>query len=315
MDGLLCDGREAVLTLFNAKVKDVSNGKEVWVKKAQYMPMVEGFKKKAFESGKIESLSIQVVRENDTYDYELGDNERIIHKPALKQRGEIIAAYSIAKLSNGSISREWMGLEEIEEVRKRSKSPDYGPWKSDYSEMCRKTVFRRHYKSLPKTPEADTLIMHDNDTYNVDDYTREVITQEPVASKTESLKAKLKNKIPADASEVSSPAGVVGEATPQKDGQAKISPGTNSSPVPDPSPKPLPAMKVPALPDGSGANWDAWGDIYLKEVAEAPHQEWLQKFMKDNESRMSNLRRVTPALADRLSDALIARIDSFNNVG
>lgn len=150
-DGLLPDGREAALVMFSGK--------------AQYMPMVEGLIKKVRNSGEVGNISVQVVKEHDAFDYELGDNEQITHKPALKDRGNTIGAYSIVTLKNGEKSREWMSVEDIEAVRKRSRTSDKGPWKTDYDEMCRKTVFRRHYKRLPKSTDLDGAIRADDEMY------------------------------------------------------------------------------------------------------------------------------------------------------
>lgn len=160
-DGLMPDGREGAIVAFNRNVgtKDAPR----WEKHAQWMPMVEGLRKMVRNSGEISNISVQVVRENDNFDYQLGDREFIDHKPAKKNRGSIIGAYSIATLKDGEKSREYMDIDEIEAIRGRSKSKDSGPWKTDYSEMCRKTVFRRHYKSLPKSTDLDKVIEHDDD--------------------------------------------------------------------------------------------------------------------------------------------------------
>jgi recombination protein RecT len=149
--GLIPDGREAALVPFKGKV--------------QFMPMVEGLMKQVRNSGEIANISVQIVKENDEFDYELGDNERIVHKPALKGRGEIIGAYSIVTLKNGEKSREWMDIEELLAIRDRGAKN--GPWVTDPGEMCRKTVFRRHYKRLPKSTDLDDLIREDDEITGV----------------------------------------------------------------------------------------------------------------------------------------------------
>lgn len=178
-DGLLCDGREAVLNVYNTKIKD--GNQESWIKKVQYMPMVEGMLKKVRQSGATSNIIVEVVHENDEFDYQLGDNPFIKHKPAKKNRGTIIGAYSIVKLITDEMSREWMDIDQIMAIMRRSKSQDkdgnpIGPWKTDFSEMCRKTVFRRHYKRLPKSTDIDIdqVIQHDNETFQVDRETGEL---------------------------------------------------------------------------------------------------------------------------------------------
>lgn len=66
-DGLLPDGKEAALVPFKGQV--------------QYMPMLAGILKKVRNSGELLTISAHVVHEADEFEYELGDEERIYHKP------------------------------------------------------------------------------------------------------------------------------------------------------------------------------------------------------------------------------------------
>lgn len=91
--GLIVDGREAALVSFFSK----KEGKRV----VQYIPMVEGIMKLVRNSGEVSVISVHVVKENDSFDYELGDSERILHKPALTNRGKTIGAYSIVTFKDG----------------------------------------------------------------------------------------------------------------------------------------------------------------------------------------------------------------------
>lgn len=139
-DGLVPDGREAALVPFKGQV--------------QYMPMVYGLIKRTRQSGELASLSAHVVYENDTFDYALGDDEHIDHKPTMQpDRGQIIAAYAIAKLKDGTVQREVMTVAEIEEVRNVSRAKNAGPWTQWFGEMARKTVVRRLCKYLPLSAE------------------------------------------------------------------------------------------------------------------------------------------------------------------
>ena len=107
----------------------------------------------ARRSGEIADIHADVVGENDFFEYSFGNDGHLEHKPAIKGRGEVIAAYSYVKLKDGSSSYEVMNLEEIEAIHKRSKSADSGPWVTDWNEMAKKTVFRRHSKWLPVSSE------------------------------------------------------------------------------------------------------------------------------------------------------------------
>jgi recombination protein RecT len=150
-DGLLPDGREGAIVTF----KD----------QAQWMPMVAGIMKKVRNSGEISTWSVQVVKAADSFDFQLGDDERIEHKPAMKDRGETIGAYSIVTMKDGEKSREWMNVDEIRAIQKRSRSGTSGPWVSDFDEMAKKTVVRRHAKRLPMSTDLDEFIRQDDELF------------------------------------------------------------------------------------------------------------------------------------------------------
>jgi len=107
----------------------------------------------ARRSGEIADIHADVVCENDFFEYSFGTNGNLEHKPAIKEKGVVIAAYSYVKLKDGSSSYEVMNLEEINAIRKRSKASGSGPWVTDWNEMAKKTVFRRHSKWLPVSSE------------------------------------------------------------------------------------------------------------------------------------------------------------------
>jgi recombination protein RecT len=169
-DGLLPDGREAALVIY----RDKSRGEIV-----QYMPMIAGLRKKVRNSGEIATWDAQVVYENDQFEYELGDEPFIKHKPAMGDRGNVIGAYSVAVLKSGEKSREVMSISEIESIRKRSRASGNGPWVTDYAEMCRKTVARRHSKVLPMSTDLDDLIRRDDDLYDMKGASDAIVADRP----------------------------------------------------------------------------------------------------------------------------------------
>lgn len=153
-DGLLTDGREAALVIFNSK-----EGKKV-----QYMPMVGGILKKIRNSGELASISAHVVYDKDLFEYELGDNESITHKPFLgADRGNPIAVYAVAKTKDGAIYREVMSVADVEKVRAASRAGKYGPWVDWWDEMAKKTVIRRMAKRLPSSADVDQVFESDNE--------------------------------------------------------------------------------------------------------------------------------------------------------
>jgi len=156
-DGLLLDGREAAPVVFKTK-----NGPVV-----QYMPMLAGILKKVRNSGELASIAAHVVYEHDTFDYVLGDDERIRHKPSLEDRGKAIAVYAIARTRDNATYREVMSVADVERVRAASRARDNGPWVTWWDEMARKTVIKRLAKRLPSSADLDSVIAADNDASGV----------------------------------------------------------------------------------------------------------------------------------------------------
>lgn len=174
-DGLLLDGREAAPVIFNTK-----EGKKV-----QYMPMVGGILKKIRNSGELASISANVVYDKDFFEYELGDNESITHKPFLgADRGQQLAVYAVAKTKDGAIYREVMSVADVEKVRAASRAGKFGPWVDWWDEMAKKTVIRRMAKRLPSSADVDQVFESDNDASGFDQIERRApvnITPEPEA--------------------------------------------------------------------------------------------------------------------------------------
>lgn len=142
-DGLLPDGREAAIVMFGQQ--------------AQAMPMIAGILKKIRQSGDVSYVSAQIVYSNDHFEWTLGFDETIDHRPAPldQEPGEPIAAYAVAVLKDGSRLLEVMRKSEIEKVRNVSRAKGNGPWVQWWGEMARKTVMRRLSKRLPMSTDID----------------------------------------------------------------------------------------------------------------------------------------------------------------
>lgn len=175
-DGLILDGREAALVIdYKGEV--------------QYRPMMRGLLKLAHNSGAIRSIVVEVARENDVFDYSPTAVPPIAHRIDLrKPRGEVFAVYAIATLEGGGIVHDVMTVEDVNRIRDRSdawkaftaKKISSTPWSTDWSEMARKTVFRRLSKYLPSSTDRDAL--HQAAERIDEDYDFEAEAAEPVAT-------------------------------------------------------------------------------------------------------------------------------------
>lgn len=126
-----------------------------------FMPGYRGFLDLARRSGQIKSLVARAVYENDVFEYEYGLEERVTHKPAMDERGELRAVYAVALLKDGGHQFEVMSKREIEAVRQKSQGKNAGPWTEYYDEMARKTVVRKLFKWLPCSVEMQKAVSLD----------------------------------------------------------------------------------------------------------------------------------------------------------
>lgn len=170
-DGLLPDGKEAVIQPYNVKVKGQNCQQDRWEKQAQYMPMVKGLMQIMYRTGEVAMVDGVAVYKKDVFEYERGDMPRIIHKPytGVEAPGQVVAAYVVIKLKNGEVKREVMFRRDIESVRNASKAKDGPGWRNWYDQFAIKAVIKRAFKQLPTDSEDfDRVIQHDNDAMGFD---------------------------------------------------------------------------------------------------------------------------------------------------
>lgn len=178
-DGLIPDGREAVLNIYNTKVK--TDRGEQWVPTVQYLPMVRGLLKVARNSGEVAHIDAAAVYEKDEFAFERGDDPKLIHRPYLGEDdpGKVIAAYMIVKLTNGEVHREVMSRRDIEKVREASKSKNGPGWSTWYDQFAIKSVIKRGTKLLPQSSDRlSRVIEHDNEAMGID-FTQNGLSTQP----------------------------------------------------------------------------------------------------------------------------------------
>ena len=106
----------------------------------------------AYRNEQLQTIQAQCVYANDEFEYELGLNSKLYHKPALEERGEMVAVYALFKLQNGGYGFEVMSKQDIDSyAQKYSKAinSSFSPWKSAYTEMAMKTVIKRVLRYAP----------------------------------------------------------------------------------------------------------------------------------------------------------------------
>ena len=137
------------------------------ITEVQFVIGYKGMIDLARRSGHIESIYAHAVYEKDEFEYELGLEPKLKHKPSMEaDRGEFIGAYAVAHFKDGGYQFEFMPKSEIEKRKARSKSANssYSPWKTDYEEMAKKTVIRHMWKYLPISVEIQEAVSYDEGT-------------------------------------------------------------------------------------------------------------------------------------------------------
>lgn len=159
----------------------------------QFIPGYQGFIEIAYRSKQITYIDAQLVHDNDDFDYGLGSNPFVKHKPCLgtdAERGRVLCGYAVARLIGSDIPKiEIMTYDDIIAIKKRSKAKDKGPWVTDESEMMRKTVVRRIFKYIPKTPEITQALEVDNAQF---DFSINTTTPEEAPPGVAGLKDRMK---------------------------------------------------------------------------------------------------------------------------
>lgn len=120
------------------------------VMQTQFQIGYKGLIDLAHRSGEFQTIYAETVYENDEFDYELGLEPKLVHKPAMENRGNPIYYYAVYKLVNGGYGFEVMSKSDIElHAKKFSKAFRNGPWESDFDEMAKKTVLKKVLKYAP----------------------------------------------------------------------------------------------------------------------------------------------------------------------
>ncbi len=113
----------------------------------------------------VQTIQAHCVYQNDEFDYELGLEPKLYHRPALKDRGELMAVYAMFRLQNGGCGFEVMSKGDVDAYAGRySQGIDsaYSPWKSNYEEMAKKTAIKRVLKYAPLKTEFVRAMHVDN---------------------------------------------------------------------------------------------------------------------------------------------------------
>lgn len=123
-EGLLLDGREAALSVDAQGALD-------------YRPLLRGLPRRLVASGRVRSIAIECVHENDHFRHFAGDTPRLEHEIEHRRpRGAVLLVYGTATLASGETRREVMTVAEIDAARAGGGADD------DWEEQARQTMLQ-----------------------------------------------------------------------------------------------------------------------------------------------------------------------------
>ena len=137
------------------------------VLECQFQLGYKGLINLAYRNDQLQTIQAQCVYANDQFEYELGLEPQLIHKPTMGERGELRCVYAVFKTINGGFGFEVMSKTAIEAHAKQySKAYDssFSPWKTDFESMAKKTVIKQALKYLPTRAEYVRAVTLDDTT-------------------------------------------------------------------------------------------------------------------------------------------------------
>lgn len=137
------------------------NNNKKGIVECTFMPGYRGFLDLARRSGQIVSLVSRAVYSNDTFHYEFGLKEDLIHKPAMDDPGQLVAVYAVAVLKDGGHQFDVMSRRQVDSIRDGSQGKNGEAWTKYYEEMAKKTVLRKLFKWLPCSVEMQKAVSLD----------------------------------------------------------------------------------------------------------------------------------------------------------
>jgi recombination protein RecT len=129
----------------------------------QFLIGYRGYCALALRSGQVKSIQARAVKQGDQFDYELGLEPKLTHKP-LNPEGDITHFYAVIELMTGGRLFEVMTVREVNFIRDKSANYAYARdksktvWAQYYEEMGKKTVIRRLIKLAPLSPEINKAV-------------------------------------------------------------------------------------------------------------------------------------------------------------
>ena len=157
------------------KVASAREGRDIWRHKVNFQFGYQGVLRLCYNSGEITDVDAMEVYEKDYFDYQLGTEKHLIHRPFEgDDPGKVVRYYAIVSLkSGGKIFRVWSAAKVRQHAIQFAKSWNekykkfFGPWDDNFDSMARKTVLLAALKYAPKSDKLAAQLAADSTTKSV----------------------------------------------------------------------------------------------------------------------------------------------------
>lgn len=125
----------------------------------------QGMRELAMRSGQVRGISAHVVRQGDTFEFELGLDPKLRHVPSDDPQREmrpITHAYAVARIKDADPVFEVLSKTQIDARAAINGGGKYGPWKTNYEAMARKSAVRSIFNWIPKSAEIAAAMHHED---------------------------------------------------------------------------------------------------------------------------------------------------------
>lgn len=169
-------GGRAYLLPFNNNRKRPDGSGWHSVKECQFIIGYKGLVELFYRHDKAVQLDWGIVREGDEFDYELGTDAYLRHKPAKSGQGEVLSYWVMATLKNGGkpfIVKSKADCLEHGKNHSKTYSKSKGeffpnsPWVKELDAMCLKTCLVQLAKLLPLSVELQRAIDSDESSRSI----------------------------------------------------------------------------------------------------------------------------------------------------
>ena len=132
----------------------------------QFQLGYQGLVKLAYRNPAIKAISAELVYETDDFEYGLGLDPFLNHKPSAGERGQLTHVYSVVKFREGEPMFKVMSRSELQEIQSISKAGNKGIWfnrdKDPQGWMLKKTCLKQLLKLVHKEFQLGSSLHYDN---------------------------------------------------------------------------------------------------------------------------------------------------------